>query len=167
MADKIVVMHDGIVEQIGSPLELYDRPDNQFVASFIGSPAMNFLPARVQDGANGGLAVRVTDSIVLPVPPARVDRYGKHKGKEMVLGLRPEHLFEYHEQGKPNWTRVDLLTDVVEPMGMETMVHFFVDGAPVCARVDPATHAEPGETLPLTADLNQMHLMDKDTGMVV
>ena len=57
------------------------------------------------------------------------------------------------EQGRPGWTRVDLPVDVVEPMGMETMVHFFIDGAPVCARVDPATHAEPGESLPLTLTL--------------
>ncbi len=128
---------------------------------------MNFLPVRVQDGTNGGLAVRVTDQIVLPVPPARVDRYGKYKGREMVLGLRPEHLFEYHETGKPGWTRVDLPVDVVEPMGMETMVHFFIGHDPVCARVDPATHAEPGEMLPLTADLNQMHLMEPDSGRVV
>jgi multiple sugar transport system ATP-binding protein len=85
----------------------------------------------------------------------------------MVLGLRPEHLFEYHDQAKPGWTRVELPVDVVEPMGMETMVHFFVDGVPVCARVDPATHAEPNVMLPLTADLNQMHLMEPETGRVV
>ena len=80
------------------------------------------------DGAGGGLAVRVTDSIILPVPASRIDRYGKYKGREMVLGLRPEHLFEYHETGRPGWARVDLPVDVVEPMGMETMVHFFIDG---------------------------------------
>jgi multiple sugar transport system ATP-binding protein len=85
----------------------------------------------------------------------------------MVLGLRPEHLFEYHENGRPGWTRVDLLADVVEPMGMETMVHFFVGGIPVCARIDPATHAESGQKLPLTADMNQMHLMEPDSGRVV
>jgi multiple sugar transport system ATP-binding protein len=132
-----------------------------------GSPAMNFLPCRVQDGPNGGIGIRVSDQIILPVPPARTERYAKHKGKEMVLGLRPEHLFEYHDQGKPGWNRVDLPVDVVEPMGMETMVHFFIDSVPVCARVDPATHAEPGEMLPLTADLNQMHLMERDSGLVV
>jgi multiple sugar transport system ATP-binding protein len=128
---------------------------------------MNFLPCRVQDGPNGGLSVRVTDQIVLPIPPSRADRYGRYKGQNMILGLRPEHLFEYHEQGRPNWFRVDLPVDVVEPMGMETMVHFFVDGVPVCARVDPATHASPGEMLPLTADLNQMHLMEAESGRVV
>jgi multiple sugar transport system ATP-binding protein len=168
LADRVVVMNHGVIEQVGSPQDLYHNPATRFVAGFIGSPAMNFLPCRVQDGANGGLAIRVTDSIVLPVPSSRVDRYGKHKGREMVLGLRPEHLFEYHEAGKPGWTRVELPVDVVEPMGMETMVHFFIGHDPVCARVDPATHAEPGEVLPLTADLNQMHLMEPDgSGRVV
>jgi multiple sugar transport system ATP-binding protein len=167
LADRVVVMNGGHIEQVGTPQELYHHPATRFVAGFIGSPAMNFLPCRVQDAANGSLAVKVTDSIVLPVPPSRADRYAKYKDKSMILGLRPEHLFEYHEQGKPGWTRVDLPVDVVEPMGMETMVHFFIDGAPVCARVDPATHAEPNEMLPLTADLNQMHLMHPETGQVV
>jgi multiple sugar transport system ATP-binding protein len=167
LADRVVVMNHGVIEQVGTPQDLYHHPTTRFVAGFIGSPAMNFLPVHVQDGANGGLAVRVTDQIVLPVPPARVDRYGKYKGREMVLGLRPEHLFEYHESGRPGWARVDLPVDVVEPMGMETMVHFFIGHDPVCARVDPATHAEPGEMLPLTADLNNMHLMETDSGRVV
>jgi multiple sugar transport system ATP-binding protein len=109
----------------------------------------------------------VSDTITVPIPQSRADRYGPFKGKQMVLGIRPEHLFEYHDQGKPGWSRVELPVDVVEPMGMETMVHFFVDGAPVCARVDPTTHAAPGEMMPLTVDLNQMHLMEADTGKVV
>ncbi|MGE0418455.1 MAG: ABC transporter ATP-binding protein [Acetobacteraceae bacterium] len=167
LADRVVVMNQGVIEQVGSPQELYHNPATRFVAGFIGSPAMNFLPCRVQDGPGGALSVRVTDKIMLPIPPARVDRYGPYKGKDMVLGIRPEHLFEYHEQGKDGWEKVELLTDVVEPMGMETMVHFFVDGVPVCARIDPATRAEPGEMLPLTADMNQMHLMETNTGKVV
>jgi multiple sugar transport system ATP-binding protein len=167
LADRVVVMNHGVIEQVGTPNDLYHHPVTRFVAGFIGSPAMNFLPCRVQAGNGGGVAIRIGDKISLPVPPARVERYGKFKDKQMVLGIRPEHLFEYHESGKPGWERVELLTDVVEPMGMETMVHFFVDGTPVCARVDPATHAEPGEMLPLTADMNQMHLMEPDSGKVV
>ena len=167
LADRVVVMNGGVIEQVGSPQELYHNPQTRFVAGFIGSPAMNFLPVRVQDAPGGGIAVRITDQIVLPVPPEKADRYGRYKGREMVMGLRPEHLFEYHENGKPGWTRVELPVDVVEPMGMETMVHFFINREPVCARVDPATHAEPNEMLPLTADLNQMHLMEPDTGRVV
>ncbi len=167
LADRVVVMNGGVIEQVGTPNDLYHHPTTRFVAGFIGSPAMNFLPCRVQDGMNGGLTVRVSEGIEVPIPLSRTDRYGKYKGREMVLGLRPEHLFEHHDQGKPGWSRVELPVDVVEPMGMETMVHFFVDGVPVCARVDPATHVMPGEMLPLTADLNQMHLMEPDTGRVV
>jgi multiple sugar transport system ATP-binding protein len=166
LADRVVVMNHGVIEQVGSPQELYHSPATRFVAGFIGSPAMNFLPCRMQDGA-GGLTVRVDERIVLPVPPSRTERYGRYKGREVVVGLRPEHLFEYHADGRPGWHRIDLPVDVVEPMGMETMVHFFIGPDPVCARVDPATHAEPGKMLPLTADLNHMHLMEPDTGRVI
>src|SRR5246127_1685461 len=93
LADRVVVMNRGRIEQVGTPNDLYHHPATRFVAGFIGSPAMNFLPCRVQDGAGGGLAIRVTDAITVPVPPSRIDRYGAFKGKDMVLGLRPEHLF--------------------------------------------------------------------------
>ncbi len=166
LADRVVVMNGGVIEQVGPPQELYHNPRTRFVAGFIGSPAMNFLPCRVQNGA-GGLMVRVNDAMVLPVPPARKERYASFKDREMVLGLRPEHLFEYHDDAKPGIARVEAPADVVEPMGMETLVHFFVNGTPVCARVDPATHAVPGETLPLSADLNHMHLIEPETGRVV
>src|ERR1700687_1566575 len=69
LADRVVVMNHGVIEQVGAPQELYHHPATRFVAGFIGSPAMNFLPCRVQDGANGGLAVRVTDAISVPIPP--------------------------------------------------------------------------------------------------
>src|SRR5246127_757672 len=93
LADRVVVMNHGVIEQVGTPQELYHHPATRFVAGFIGSPAMNFLSCRVQDGANGGLAIRITDTITVPIPPSRIDRYGAFKGKDMVLGLRPEHLF--------------------------------------------------------------------------
>jgi multiple sugar transport system ATP-binding protein len=101
------------------------------------------------------------------VPPQRMARYAPFKGRPMVLGLRPEHLYEHHDAPKPGVTRLDAAVDVVEPMGMETLIHFFIDGTPVCARVDPATHAAPGELLPLSADMNHMHLMEPDDGRVV
>jgi multiple sugar transport system ATP-binding protein len=167
LADRVVVMNHGVIEQVGTPQDLYHNPATRFVAGFIGSPAMNFLPVRVQDGTNGGLAIRVTDQIVLPVPPARVDRYSKHKGRDMVLGLRPEHLFEYHETGRPGWARVDLPVDVVEPMGMETMVYFVVGGVEVCGRVEPSAAGAAGEPMSLVADLSKMHLMDPRTEQVI
>ena len=86
----------------------------------------------------------------------------------MLLGLRPEHLTENHDSEQPGLSPgSNAPVDVVEPMGMETLVHFFIDGNPVCARVDPATPAAPGEMLPLAADLNNMHLMDPVSGRVV
>jgi multiple sugar transport system ATP-binding protein len=166
LADRVVVMREGAIEQAGPPQQLYRNPKTRFVAGFIGSPAMNFLPCRLHDGS-GGLVVRVTDRIVLPLPPSHGDRYGAYKGRELILGLRPEHLFEYHPDSRPGWHRIDLPVDVVEPMGMETMVHFFIGHDPVCARVDPATRVAPGELLPLTANLNHMHLMEPETGRVI
>jgi multiple sugar transport system ATP-binding protein len=167
LADRVVVMNAGVIEQVGTPQELYHNPATRFVAGFIGSPAMNFLPCQIVEGSGGGISVHVNEQILLPVPPARVERYRPFKGKPMVFGMRPEHLFEYHEQGRPGWERVDLKVDVVEPMGMETMVHFFLGTDPICARVAPETEAHPEQVLALTADMNNMHLMDADTGRVV
>ncbi len=166
LADRVVVMNQGIIEQVGTPQELYHKPATRFVAGFIGSPAMNFLPCRLENGS-AGLNVRINNQIALPVPPSRTERYAPYKGQEMVLGLRPEHMFDLHGDDKPGWARMDAPVDVVEPMGMETMVHFFVDGIPLCARCEPETPAAPGEILPLTVDLNQMHLIDAASGRVV
>jgi multiple sugar transport system ATP-binding protein len=111
--------------------------------------------------------VQWPNGIRLPVPPQRANRYAPFAGREMTLGLRPEHLTEIHDQEKPGVARIQVPVDVVEPMGMETMVHFLINGEEMTARVDPATHAAPGEMLPLAADMNQMHLIDNDTNMVV
>ncbi len=165
LADRVVVMNHGVIEQVGAPQELYHNPATRFVAGFIGSPAMNFLPARVVD--DSGLKVQLANGAKLAVPPQRVDRYGPHKGKSVTFGIRPEHMTETREIEKPGVQHLDALVDVVEPMGMETLVHHFIDGAPVCSRVDPNTHCRPGETLKLAVDMNNMHLIDDQTNRVV
>jgi multiple sugar transport system ATP-binding protein len=165
LADRVVVMNHGIIEQVGAPQELYHNPATRFVAGFIGSPAMNFLPVAVID--DGGLKVRMADGASLSVPASRLDRYGPYKGKTVTLGIRPEHLTEVREGEKPGTQRMIANVDVVEPMGMETLVHFFVDGVAVCARVDPVTPARPGEKLQLSADMNNMHLIDDQTHKVI
>jgi multiple sugar transport system ATP-binding protein len=113
------------------------------------------------------LVVKVDGLATLPVPPARQARYAPYKNKAMILGMRPEHLIDWHDGAKPGVVKVDVLVDVVEPMGMETMIHFLVGGCEMSARVDPTTRAAPGEVLPLAADMNHMHLMDPDSGRVV
>jgi multiple sugar transport system ATP-binding protein len=165
LADRVVVMNAGIIEQVGAPQELYHRPSTRFVAGFIGSPAMNFLPVEIL--YDNALKLKLADGEELTIPPERVDRYGPYKGKTVLLGLRPEHLTETHDSERPGVARLNAPVDVVEPMGMETLIHFFIGNEAVCARVDPATPARHGEILPLAADLNQMHLIDTESGRVV
>ena len=165
LADRVVVMNHGVIEQVGPPQELYHNPATRFVAGFIGSPAMNFLPAELVD--DGGLKIRLATGEKLPVPDSRRDRYGKSKGRKITFGLRPEHLTEVQQNEKPGVVRMKALVDVVEPMGMETMIHFFTNGVPMCARVDPAVRTGPGEQLELAADLNHMHLIDDESGRVI
>jgi multiple sugar transport system ATP-binding protein len=165
LADRVVVMNQGRIEQVGPPQELYHNPATRFVAGFIGSPSMNFLPGRVVN--EGGLYVQLPSGDKLPVPPQRANRYASHAGHAMLLGIRPEHLTDISNAEKPGVARMNVLVDVVEPMGMETMVHFLVDGAEMTARIDPNVRAVPGEVLPLAVDMNQMHLIDSDSGKVV
>jgi len=161
LADRVVVMNGGVIEQVGPPQELYHRPRTRFVAGFIGSPGMNFLPVRVADAA-----VQLADGQRLPIPPSRLDRYAAHNGAGMILGLRPEHLTDARDAGRPGLAPLTATVDVVEPMGMETLVHFAVGGVPVVARASPDTGAQPGQPLPLLADMNAMHLMDENGAVV-
>ena len=166
LADRVVVMNHGVIEQVGAPQELYHHPATRFVAGFIGSPAMNFIPARLENGA-GALRMHLPNDIVLPVPAERTKRYSSHAGREVLLGLRPEHLTEVRATDKPNIATFQATPEVVEPMGMETLVHFWMQGAEICARLDPAVPAEPGRPLMMAADLNQMHLIDPESGRVL
>jgi multiple sugar transport system ATP-binding protein len=166
LADRVVVMHKGRIEQIGPPQELYHRPRTRFVAGFIGSPAMNLIPCRLErNGA--GLNVCVSDEIALSVPASLAPRYQAVAGKELILGLRPEHITE-PRRGDPEAGCCFAVTlDVVEPMGMETMVFFTVNGAELCGRVDPAAAKGPGESMLLRANVEHMHLIDPATDLVV
>jgi multiple sugar transport system ATP-binding protein len=166
LADRVVIMNAGRIDQIGTPHEVYHTPQTQFVAGFIGSPTMNFLPCRlVENGA--GLTVRLSDWLALPVPPSREARYRQRVGQELIFGLRPEHIREGRGEVPPGSAAFEARLDVVEPMGMETMVYFVVDGVEVCGRVDPTAAGNVGEPMRLIADLNQMHLIDPRTELVI
>jgi len=169
LGDRVVVMRDGWVQQVGDPMELYNEPANRFVAGFIGSPAMNFLPCRLADSGNGsaGLSVKLSDQLSFPVPEARVSRYRSYVGRELLFGLRPEDIIEKRGDLPPGRAAFDAQLDVVEPMGMETMVYFLVGATEVCGRVNPAVAGKPGETMPLVADLNHMHLIDPQSDAIL
>jgi len=166
LADRVVVMNHGVIEQVGPPQEVYHCPATKFVAGFIGSPAMNLLPARLENGA-GALRLALPDGITLPVPAERTARYSAFAGKDVIFGLRPEHLTEVKPTGKRNIATFEAKPEVIEPMGTETLVHFWLRGTEVTARLDPAVPAQVGRPLPLAADLDQMHLIDPQTDRVL
>jgi multiple sugar transport system ATP-binding protein len=163
LADRVVVMNRGSIEQIATPQELYHNPKTRFVAGFIGSPAMNFVRCRLE--GNGALRVRLSDAVSLPVPASRSARYATLGGKELLLGLRPEHITEPRRSDPGREFSATL--DVVEPMGMETMVFFRIDGQEVCGRVEPGSAAGPGEAMRLYANMDHMHLIDPQNGAVL
>jgi multiple sugar transport system ATP-binding protein len=167
LADRVVVMNQGRIEQVGAPNELYHSPRTQFVAGFIGSPAMNFLPVRLEDNA-GKLQVRLTDTLALPVPDARAGHYrSRTNGEALTLGVRPEHITEVRTDMPPGVAPFEAKPDVTEPMGMETLVYFRIGESEVCGRVNPNAAARVGENFRFAADLNNMHLIDPATGLVI
>ena len=166
LADRVVVMNAGRIDQIGTPYEVYHNPRTRFVAGFIGSPMMNLLPCRLVENGSG-LTVRLSDWLSFPVPPSREAHYRPRAGSELLFGLRPEHITEARGETAPGVVPFSVRLDVVEPMGMETMVYFIVDGVEVCGRVNPTSAGLVGESMPLAADLNRMHLIDPRTELVV
>src|SRR6266545_2255359 len=166
LADRVVVMHHGRIEQIGAPNDLYHAPLTRFVAGFIGSPAMNFLPCRLEED-DGALRVRLSEELALPVPPAHAARYRPYAGRPgLTFGLRPEHLTENKSNGPPLGV-IDALIEVAEPLGMETLVFFRINGLDVCGRVSPNAGAREGARMRLCASLENMHLIDDATGGVI
>src|SRR6201995_828366 len=151
MADKIVVMHDGIVEQIGSPLELYDKPDNQFVAGALAPPAMNFLKGKV--GVNGVASFEGPNGVKLPLKSAP----SSSDGKPAVYGVRPEH-FTIADDG----AEAEIV--VVEPTGSETQVFAKLGGHQVVAGFRERHQFNPGDKIRLKPDPALVHLFDETTG---
>ena len=167
LADRVVVMNGGLIEQVGTPNDLYHFPATKFVAGFIGSPAMNLVPCEMDETAEA-LRIRLSDDIAFPVPRDRTQRYRAHIGKSrLMFGLRPEHIVEQRLHAEINQQAFEVEVDVTEPMGMETMVFFQLGGTEVCGRVNPNAGAQSGKRMKLVADLGNMHLIDDASGKVL
>ena len=164
LADRVVVMNGGRIEQIGTPHELYHFPKTRFVAGFIGSPAMNFLPCRLVE-TPGALSVKLSEGLSLPVPAERTAAYRPYLDRDVVFGIRPEHITETRAYSAG--AEFALPIDVVEPMGMETMIYFAIEGTEICARVSPEAAVAPGERMRFMADMRHMHLIDPESERVV
>ena len=151
MADRVVVMNAGRVEQAARPITLYERPANRFVANFIGSPAMNFLPARIENGA------ALVAGQPLPLPPEEARRL--RGAGAVTFGIRPEHM-------RPSEHEAPLTFDAVavEPLGPHTLVLGRLGEERVTAQVDPRTTLRAGEPVTVRLDMTQAHVFDPDTG---
>jgi multiple sugar transport system ATP-binding protein len=168
MGDRIVVMHEGRVQQIDTPMGLYERPANRFVAGFIGSPAMNFIEGRVVGGDGGGLVFE-KGALRLAVAPAHAEALRAAVaggGGEVTLGLRPEHfaLPADSERRAGDWQPLTARVEVVEPLGAETYVNLTAEDWAFVARLDGHAKIESGGGIDLLADMRRAHWFDAREG---
>ena len=154
MADKVVVMSDGRIEQVGAPLEVYDRPKNLFVADFLGSPAMNLLSGNVVAG-DGPLAVEFENGLRLPLPEGSNLR----PDQQIVYGIRPEHVALTDDDHD-----LPAILTLVEPAGWETHLHADLSGISLRLLSVERVRASPGDSARLAIDTRQLHLFDPATG---
>ena len=166
LADRIVLLNQGRIEQEGEPMELYARPASRFVAGFIGSPQMNFLDGELVE-ANGGVAVKLGGDVVLALPPARRDATAAHVGRRVTLGVRPEHMSKARGEPRPDEAPLPITVALVEPTGKRTYVNFDLNGASVLAELEPGDVQGPGESLTLHVDMSRAVLIDPTSDLVL
>jgi multiple sugar transport system ATP-binding protein len=159
MGDRIAVMRAGVLQQFGSPRELYEHPANLFVARFLGSPSMNVVPARVTDRGDGALLT--ADGLEMSLPRERARKIGGDGS--VLVGLRPEHFAERADGGRGDGS-VRLPVRLIESLGSECLVHLDgPGGAPVVARLGTDVHATPGQPLELAVEDRHVYLFDPET----
>ena len=161
MASRIVVMKDGYIMQVGSPKEIYDHPNNMFVAGFIGTPPMNFIHGRV---SKEGIFTAGKHTIEIPQDKFEIVKYHKMIEKDIVLGIRPEDIHDDQvvKKAYPN-ASLDLVVDVAELLGAETNIYTLVHESNICASVDARTNTHIGDKIQLTLDMNKVHFFDPET----
>ncbi|PKM55263.1 MAG: sugar ABC transporter ATP-binding protein [Firmicutes bacterium HGW-Firmicutes-5] len=168
LGTRIVVMKDGIIQQCDTPSNLYERPNNVFVAGFIGSPQMNFIEAKVEKTDNDVSLLFGTNSVLLIEEKAQKLIDGGYIGKEIIMGIRPEdiHDEEAFIESHPK-ALVNFEVNVTEMLGAEIILIGSVDTYDCTARVGPRSKAKPGETVVVGFDLKRLHIFDKETEQVI
>jgi multiple sugar transport system ATP-binding protein len=158
MGDRIVVMHDGFIQQVGSPLELYDRPTNKFVAGFIGSPAMNLFEAELNGDGSGDEVSLQAGNFTLDLPPEKAKYFQDYTEQKVIVGIRPED-FKQAAEHRPGKT-IPVTVEVVEPIGNETYVNVAAGNVTLTAAVGRRTVIKPHSSLNLVPIFDNMHLFD-------
>ncbi len=169
LASRIAVMHQGRLQQFAEPRTVYDRPANMFVAGFMGSPPMNFLPAQVTGSDPAGVVLESEGQVTrLPLPGKVAASDGS--GRRVMLGIRPENLTRYDPQRreeKPYLATIEAPVEVVEPTGAETMVIVRIGSREVIARFEPDAAPTVGQTVTLAVDMAKACLFDPETEMLI
>ncbi len=164
MATRIVVMKDGLIQQVDTPQTLYDAPCNIFVAGFIGTPQMNFITGKLDKKADGIYFTFEGVSLKLPANKAEAPELAEYIGKEVVVGLRPEAINDAPEvvEANPD-TSFDVDVDVTELMGAEIYLYITVGETRMIARVSPRSQSRAGQKIKVNFDMSRLHIFDKDT----
>jgi multiple sugar transport system ATP-binding protein len=163
LADRIVVMRDGVIQQIGNPDDVYERPRNTFVASFLGNPAINYLEGTIDRG--GASPVFRRGGLAITLPSRLATRLAAREGQELVLGLRPEDVCSADEAG-PGMTLSGVVNSVL-PVGSDRFIGLKVEGSDVYVRVDKQARYQEGTSIELGLVAERLHLFDKATGMTL
>jgi multiple sugar transport system ATP-binding protein len=171
LGDRIAVMKEGVLQQVGEPMAVYHQPANLFVAGFIGSPAMNFFRGSLARDGKGVCFREETSAgsgLKLALAEKMAARLAAHDGKKVVLGIRAEHIAIRREAGNPATEQaVETVIELVEPMGAETHLHVTGGNGPFIARVQGESFAKPGEKVSLVFDMSQAHFFDAATESVM
>jgi multiple sugar transport system ATP-binding protein len=160
LGDRVVVMKDGLVQQVGEPLDLYNQPANKFVAGFIGSPAMNFSTVTMANG-DGRLTAK-NSGFELDVPPAHIERLRGHVGRQVTIGIRPEDLHVATDADPPGLT-FPTKVEVVEKLGSEILLDVRTGTDMMVAAVEPTVRAKIDEQLRLAVNPARIHFFDAKT----
>ena len=162
MGERIAVMSEARLQQVGTPQELYDHPDNRFVAGFIGSPAMNFLEVTAQ--RSGESVTLLADGVDIPLPSRYTGALGQHQGDRLIVGVRPEHLDVKTDSPAGTLTGK---ADVVEYLGNEELIHVRIGTNDVVALIDSSNRVRPGDDLSLKIELDKVHLFDPESTLAL
>ena len=166
MGDRIVVLQDGVVQQIDDPLNLYEKPANRFVAGFIGSPPMNFFDGVVEK--EGGLLYFNEGRMRVELPNSKRDSLRSRIGEKIVFGIRPENIFDTSFTGLDGCqAKIEASVEVIEPMGSEVYLYLSTGKSPFVARLEGHFHSQTGQTVSLLFDMEKCHFFDHDTGVTI
>ncbi|MDO4602241.1 MAG: sn-glycerol-3-phosphate ABC transporter ATP-binding protein UgpC [Eubacteriales bacterium] len=168
LGTRIVVMKDGVVQQVDTPQNLYQKPGNLFVAGFMGSPQMNFLDAEIKENGGNLIAKIGEHDLVIPAAKAKALKDSGYVGKTVVMGIRPEdiHDSQMFIEASPS-APMSSVVKVYELLGAEVFLYFDVNGTQVTARVDPRTTAKTGDPINFAFDMEKAHFFDKETELVI